>query len=177
MFSEEEIRKITKAIWSIQLQLEASDSSEDDEDELDFFSFGEEMTMTASIVITGDWKGAVLFNASDKLARRAASIMFDTPDFNLEQDQISDALGELTSMTAGNLVGLIGGHYAIGLPMVVEGTFHSVRLPGTEMLYDIELVFEGEPLVVNLVQARPEEQDGSSPRQRRQFNGISGKAQ
>ncbi len=166
MFSEEEVRTITKAIWSIQLQLEPSDS--DDEDEFDYFSFGEEMTMTASIFISGDWMGAVMINASDKLARRAAAIMFDTPEYSLDQDQISDALGELTSMTAGNLLGLASGRHSIGLPMVVEGTFHSVRLPGTNMLHDIELIFEGEPLVVSVVEARPKDNENGPV-----FNGLA----
>jgi CheY-specific phosphatase CheX len=163
MFSEEEVRRITKAIWSIQLQLSLEDRFEEqefsEEDELDAFGFGEEMTMTSSIHVTGDWKGAVVFNASKKLARRAASIMFDTIEYHLDEDQIFDALGEITLMTAGNLISLIGGRLIPSLPMVVEGTFHSMRLHGADLVHEVELIFDGEPLIVTIMEARPDTEE------------------
>jgi CheY-specific phosphatase CheX len=163
MYTEEEIRRITKAVWSIQLQLNLEDRYEDaeidEEDELDAFGFGEEMTMTSSIHITGSWKGAVVFNSSKRLARRAASIMFDMAEHYLDDDQVFDALGELTSMTAGNLIGLISGQLTPSLPMVVEGTFHSMRLHGADIIREVELILDGEPLIVTIMEARPVDEE------------------
>jgi CheY-specific phosphatase CheX len=154
MFSEEELRRIAKAVWGTQLQLELSDSFEDDEDELDYFSFAEENTLTASIQVTGDWRGAVLFNASHSLARRAAAIMFDLPEAHVEANHVSDALGELVSMTAGNLVALLSGNHQLSLPIVVEGTFANIRMLQADLLQEVELLFDGEALVISVMQAR-----------------------
>jgi len=153
MFSEEEITRITKAVWSTQLKLELQELVEED---LDPFAFAEEMTLTAAIQVTGDWRGAVHLNSSHKLIRRAAAIMFSTPDHALEDFHICDALGELASMTAGNLVSLLSGHFNLSLPFIVDGTFHSVRLLGAELMQEVELVFDGEAVVVAILQARPD---------------------
>jgi CheY-specific phosphatase CheX len=140
------------------LQLEFSDSLEDDEDELDFFSFAEENTLTASIQITGDWRGAVLFNASHTLARRAAAIMFGLAEDQVETGHVSDALGEMVSMTAGNLLALLSGNFQLSLPIVVEGTFANIRMLQAELLQEIELMLDGEALVISVMQARADAQ-------------------
>ena len=82
---------------------------------------------------------------------RAAQVMFDLGDDPASLEDVQDALGELTNITAGHIKGLVPGTCQLALPSVVEGADYSVRIPGTHAV--TRLVFEwlGEHFIVNVL--------------------------
>lgn len=85
--------------------------------------------MTAFVLISGDWKGAVSVQCSDSSARRVAASMFGCAEAEVDADQLVDALGELANMMGGNLKSVLGVSCALSLPAVVAGDAMRVSLP------------------------------------------------
>lgn len=154
--TEEELRTVTRMIWSTQLGLHLEDGI-DGEHSGDVIRTRAAAPingpyLTASIQITGDWQGAVLVLTSQSLARRAASVMFGLAEDRLGADDTPDALGEIANMTAGNLCSFLPGRTPISLPVVVEGSDHSLRLLDALNLVETGFSHQGEPLLVRVLE-------------------------
>jgi CheY-specific phosphatase CheX len=83
--------------------------------------------------LAGSLEGAVVLACPGPLARRAASVMFDLPIEQVEESEVSDVLGELTNVVAGNLVSNCLDGCQVQLPKVLdpasyERGFASIRL-------------------------------------------------
>ena len=96
--TDEEVLGITRDVWesftgrTIEL---ADDQVRPD---------GGDVTV-GCVTVTGEWQGNVLLACPAQLARMAASAMFDLPAEQLDDEQVADALGELTNMIGGNVKG------------------------------------------------------------------------
>ena len=53
--------------------------------------------------ITGGWEGSVVVQCEDELARRLAAAMFGSDSASVTPQEVSDAMGELANITAGNV--------------------------------------------------------------------------
>ena len=78
--------------------------------------------------------------------------MFDIEPAEATNDEIRDALGELTSITGGNLKSLMPGPSQLSIPAVVEGTDYRLILPESRRLVCVAFECEREPLWVTLIQ-------------------------
>ncbi len=122
-----EISQYTKDIWEQILGLEVIPTTED-------FSPTEKGTTLAGCVqIMGSWEGSVELLCPAELAKKVASIMFGTNLDETSEDDIKDALGELTNMTGGNIKSLV--HDAdqecfLSLPAVAVSDIQ-MHVPGT----------------------------------------------
>ena len=102
------------------------------------------------VTVTGEWQGSVLLACPARLARMAASAMFDLPAAQLDDDQVADALGELTNMIGGNIKSLIPGPSRLSMPTVTVGPSATVPTPGAVLLSTVSLACEGLPLTVSV---------------------------
>lgn len=102
--------------------------------------------LTGCVQIVGAWEGAVALRCSAKLGRQAAALMLgsDAPS----SDDIRDAVAELTNITAGNFKSLLPGPCEISLPSVVEGKDYRLTIPGTSLVNQVLLGWQGEPLEI-----------------------------
>ena len=96
------------------------------------------------VQITGAWQGAVTVECSGGLARRVASILFETDPCDLSNDQVSDALGELTNIIGGNIKALLPGPSELSMPAVTEGTDYLFTVPGSRPASPALLHLRGE---------------------------------
>jgi chemotaxis protein CheX len=110
--------------------------------------------ITASISLTGSWKGAVLVECGQHEAFRFTTQMIgiDLPtEFN---DDVRDAIGELANMVGGNLKSALPGGVGLSLPTVVWGHDYSLQIcrAGTAERW----VFKGDDVTfaVTLVEVR-----------------------
>jgi chemotaxis protein CheX len=80
----------------------------------------------------------------------AASAMFDRPAEQLGDQDVADALGELTNMIGGNIKSLIPGPSRLSMPAVTVGGSSTVRVPGAALLSTVSLACGGLPLTVSV---------------------------
>jgi chemotaxis protein CheX len=102
------------------------------------------------VTVTGEWQGSVLLTCPAQLARMAASAMFDLPAAQLDDEQVADALGELTNMIGGNIKSLIPGPSRLSMPTVTVGASSTVPMPGAALLSTVSLACEGLPMTVSV---------------------------
>jgi len=107
---------------------------------------------TAIVSLAGSLRGIITFSCGSQSAGQIAAHMLG-PEISHAEGQVSDAIGEICNMIAGNfknkLTGL-GGLCLLSVPAVVTGQglrFHSMA--GGDSL-EIVLLFEGSPVVIRL---------------------------
>ena len=76
--------------------------------------------------------------------------MFDLPAAQLDDEQVADALGELTNMIGGNIKSLIPGPGRLSMPTVTVGASSTVPMPRAALLSTVSLACEGLPLTVSV---------------------------
>jgi chemotaxis protein CheX len=95
--------------------------------------------VSSSLVgITGTWDGAVIVACDRDLAVRFAMAMFALAESEVSDDEINDALGELANMVGGNFKSMLPPICNLSLPTVVEGREYRVRLPGADVVRELD---------------------------------------
>ena len=145
--TDEEILAITRDVWESFTGRTIEPA--DDQERLD----GGDV-IVGCITVTGEWQGSVLLACPAQLARMAASAMFDLPAAQLDDEQVADALGELTNMIGGNIKSLIPGPSRLSMPTVTVGASSTVPAPGAALLSTVSLACEGLPLTVSVWRMR-----------------------
>ena len=108
------------------------------------------------VTVSGEWRGSVLLACPARLARMAASAMFDRPADALDDQEVADALGELTNMVGGNIKSLIPGPSRLSMPAVTVGASPAVKPPRAVLVATVSLACEGLPLTVSVWREGPE---------------------
>ena len=144
--TEAEISEITYTIWKTVLDLTVQRTNGQ-------WPVGaEEPLLTGCVLIAGAWRGAVILDCTETLARRVTGIMFGVDPARATEDEIQDALGELTSITGGNIKGLMPGPSTLSMPAVVTGRDYRLIVPGSRRLNRVSFACEEDALVVTVVQ-------------------------
>jgi chemotaxis protein CheX len=141
--------KITEAVetvWSTMLGLNATANQIAVSPRL------KQSMLTGCIQITGAWQGAVTVECSGGLARRVAAIMFDSDVCDITDDQINDALGELTNIVGGNIKALLPEPSHLSMPAVTEGTDYFFSVPGSRRMAQMSFTCEGKPFQVTILE-------------------------
>jgi chemotaxis protein CheX len=116
-------------------------------------SFGNRPRSTAACIhITGAWNGALLLDCPVELARRAASIMFDTEPSKATVADLQDAVAELVNMLGGNFKALLPETCYLSLPAVVEGGDYSARVPGSKLLGRVAFICDGNAVSIAILE-------------------------
>lgn len=84
--------------------------------------------ITASISLTGAWKGAVLIECGLQDAFLFSSRMVGGDPVSELNDDVRDTLGELANMVGGNLKSILPAGVELSLPSVVWGTNYTVGI-------------------------------------------------
>ena len=84
----------------------------------------------ATVHITGDTQWTIRIDCSDAHVRDVAGAMFGTASDEATDEDISDALGEMANVVAGNAKALLDGSARLSLPTVARGRSFEVTLPG-----------------------------------------------
>ncbi|MBI5428100.1 MAG: chemotaxis protein CheX [Nitrospinae bacterium] len=143
-FIEREIRYYTENIWDSILGLKATPT------DAPYETTGKDNSLAGCVHIMGVWEGTVALQCPTSLARKAASIMFNTKVDETGLEQILDALGELTNMTGGNIKSNLPEPSYLSLPAVAV-TNYTLRIPGTELVTKVTFECDGEYFAVALL--------------------------
>ena len=68
------------------------------------------------VSIVGDHEAELAICCGERFARRLAAVMFDSDPAELADDDVGDALGELTNMTGGAVKSYFPGVCTLGIP-------------------------------------------------------------
>lgn len=90
----------------------------------------------AIVGFTGAWRGALSLECPENHARCLAKRLLGIAEPPELDDEIGDALGEITNIIAGNLKPLLGpgSGVQIGIPSVVQASDYSLDLCGSNAL-------------------------------------------
>ena len=149
-----EIEDIVKSIWSTLVDVPIQRGGEDRP--------SDDSTVTGIVHIDGAWRGAVLVRCPLALATLMTAAMFQGDD-DPTDEEVGDALGELTNMVAGNVKSLLPSPSAISLPTVAFGKHYEISVVGTRVVAEVAFTSDSHQLVVSVVQ-RSGDVDGNGAR-------------
>jgi len=113
-FQSADITEIVTGIWTSMLGFPIETRGEratfDDESSV----------ISARVLITGEWDGAVVINCPETLGRKVATAMLQDEDVQMTLGTVFDAVGEVTNMTAGNVKNIISGLCRLTTPNVTD---------------------------------------------------------
>jgi chemotaxis protein CheX len=142
-----EIQRYTTDIWEQILGLEVTPTQ-------DSFNPAEKgITLVGCVQIMGSWEGSVELLCPAELAKKAASIMFGTNMNETSQEDIKDALGELTNMTGGNIKSIVHDEDQqcyLSLPAVAVSD-NQMHVPGTREIAKATFKHENHLFVVRMM--------------------------
>lgn len=107
-------------------------------------------TYTGMVTISGAWEGAVVVRCAKDLAFSVSESMFGMQRGEATDDDVRDAIGEITNMVGGNVKALLPEPSKLGLPMVGEGTDYGLSMPGTEVKAEVGLSCEFGYLLISI---------------------------
>ncbi len=150
---DHEIHRVTEDLWQTMFSLdvrhldhEAPRSPKDG-------------VLTGCVHVSGAWEGAAMLSCSTELARHVAGIMFGASE--LSDNEICDAIGELTNITAGQIQPLLPSPSELSLPSVVEGHDYRLNIPRSVLLTRVFFECQGKPLSITVVQQTQHEREKS----------------
>lgn len=132
--TSDQIAEITRDVWSSFLQMDLEIAPVDPRLPLSG------VTSTGTVHISGEWNGSVFVQCSLEHARVAAETMFMAEPGSLGEDEVSDALGELTNMVGGNIKSLLPEPSKLSIPSVANGENYTIRVPGATLVDAVTLV-------------------------------------
>jgi chemotaxis protein CheX len=144
--NDSDLHKITENIWSSLFGLSIEILPEVPPDN------HTDACVTACVLISGGWEGAVIVQCESQLARRSGALMFDSTPETIASDEVNDAMGELVNMVGGNFKTLIPGTCSLSLPAVVEGRDYSVKVPGSQPIKRVAFQSDGGLLTVSVLE-------------------------
>jgi chemotaxis protein CheX len=148
MLSRYQIHEICQEIWESLLGMDLTMSDDPGDPFAD-----SKRTMTGFVNIGGAWQGTVLLEVSDFLSHAFAGRMLGMASDEVSEQDVADSLGELTNMVGGNIKSLLPAPSNLSIPSVAEGSDYSIWAPGTDLLAQITLRCEGQPMLITVRQA------------------------
>jgi chemotaxis protein CheX len=148
MLSKHQILEISQEIWESLLGREIEPSDETGNAFADC-----KRTVTGFVNIGGAWEGTILLEVSDVLSKRFSADMLGISPEEVSEQDVADALGELTNMVGGNIKSLLPAPSNLSIPSVADGSDYSIWAPGTDLLAQVTLRCEGQPMLITVRQA------------------------
>ncbi|HSR08462.1 MAG TPA: chemotaxis protein CheX [Bryobacteraceae bacterium] len=117
-----EIARIVEDVFRTMLRLEAGLTS--------MLEPAGPGALTAAVQFVGEWKGAVLLQCTTWQACQLASRLMPGLQPTRVDEDVRDALGEITNMVGGNLKPMLPPGVALSMPSVVEGNDYALHICG-----------------------------------------------
>ena len=144
-FQEDALVQYTEIVWSSILGLEARRSHAP--------YVLDASNVESCVQITGAWIGLVAINCPESLAHKIAETMFQLAPGSAGQEELQDAMGEITNMIGGNIKSLMPPPCHLSLPIVaVDG--HSLHFPMTQTVCKITMTSLGQLFQVAIMKQK-----------------------
>jgi chemotaxis protein CheX len=108
--------------------------------------------VTASVSVTGAWRGHVLVSCSEAAAKHVAAALLGIEYDEVAEEDVADALGELANIIGGNVKSLLPEPCALSLPHVhVDGA--SGRYPSVTEVCHLGGTWMAESVTVTVLES------------------------
>jgi len=111
------------------------------------------LNVTAMVGLAGQLCGVLSVRCDGKAAELMTSKMLGVP-LDKVGPEVSDALGEIANMVAGNFKNKIAGlaeGCMLSPPTVITGSDYDLHSPADSAALEVRLLFEGMPIVISLL--------------------------
>jgi chemotaxis protein CheX len=115
----------------------------------------------SSVSISGAWSGHLLLGFEASAANEVARAMFGLGSDQASQDEVTDAVGELANIIAGNVKSMLPEPSTLSLPQVVLDA-QTIALPAADIRLSAELSWGEHSVVVSLWEAVSDQERTSS---------------
>ncbi|GAA0742810.1 chemotaxis protein CheX [Dactylosporangium roseum] len=144
--TEDDLQVIAEQVWSSYLDLDGASPLVPTPAEKHVAD------VTASVSVTGAWRGHVLVSCSDAAARNVAAALLGIEFDEVTEEDVADALGELANIIGGNVKSLLPEPCALSLPHVhVEGA--SGRYPAVTEVCHLDGNWMDEAVTVTVLES------------------------
>jgi chemotaxis protein CheX len=109
--------------------------------------------VTASVSVTGAWRGHVVVTFSDAAARHAAAALLGIGFDDVTVADVSDGVGEIANIIGGNVKSLMPEPAALSLPAVLTGGPANVHWPSVAEVSRLNVEWLGEPIAVSVLES------------------------
>lgn len=123
---------------------------------------GTPLGVSASVSVTGGWSGHVVFACGEEMGRTIAAGLLMAEPNDINDDDLSDAMGEMANVIGGNVKSVMPGPSKLSLPVAIIG-IASERRPGAIETTRVELAWRDAPMVVSVWSATADNPSGEEP--------------
>lgn len=143
-----DIRALAQEVWETMVGLDVQVAEE-------AVVAGDHNVVVGVIRLAGSsWSGTVALHCTEELAQKATALMFDMELDELDDELITDAVGELTNMVGGGMKTRLELSADLSLPTVISGAKFKCSFPKQERLTREWFSIEGLPFVIDVNQDR-----------------------
>ena len=155
--TEDDLRVIAEQVWSSYLDVDGTKPL------VPVPAVDPSVHVTASVSVTGAWRGHVLVSCSETASRNAAAALLGIELDEVTDDDVADALGELANIIGGNVKSLLPEPCALSLPHVhiEEGT--SSRYPASTEVCQLSGTWLDESVTVSVLESTADFVGASTP--------------
>jgi chemotaxis protein CheX len=147
--SIDDLTEITNEIWSSYL---------DPEQVSPLLPFGADgaLEVSATVSVTGGWRGHVVVECSAQAAREVAAALMGIEATEVTGEDLADALGELANVIGGNVKSLLPSPSALSLPHVVLAGHADIRRPAVTEVCRLSASWLDQPVTISVLEASQE---------------------
>jgi chemotaxis protein CheX len=144
--TEDDLRVIAEQVWSSYLDLDGASPLIAQPAEKPASD------VTASVSVTGAWRGHVLVSCSEQAAKNVAAALLGIEFDDVAEEDVADALGELANIIGGNVKSLLPEPCALSLPHVhVAGS--AGRYPSVTEVCHLKSSWLAESVTVTVLES------------------------
>jgi CheY-specific phosphatase CheX len=107
--------------------------------------------ITGAIYYAGPWKGALLLQCAASAAYEFTARLMGVPQPVGFDDDVRDAMGEMTNIIAGNLKPILPRGVGLSMPSVIQGLPSAIRICGDVPLLRLAFLCESGPFWMTIL--------------------------
>jgi chemotaxis protein CheX len=118
--------------------------------------------VSATVSVTGAWRGHVVVECSGPASRLVAATLLSVEAGVVTGEDVADALGELANVIGGNVKSLLPGPSALSLPQVTLAASADTRWLAVTEICRLAGSWLDEPVSISVLQSSTAEQAGTT---------------
>lgn len=145
--SSDDVAQIVTEVWTSMLGIDA--------ERLEVHPKIEGPAVAGSVGVSGAVEAQISLEMTAEAAQQFAGLMFGLAVDEVSDDDVADAVGELTNMVGGNVKSLIADSGMLSLPVVAQGKPPTLRVVGGQVLLQDMYVADGNLILVTVWNRQP----------------------
>ncbi|MBT8227352.1 MAG: chemotaxis protein CheX [Dactylosporangium sp.] len=154
--TDEDLSTIAEQVWSSYLDPEEVSPL------LPFPAPVRTTEVSASVSVTGSWRGHVVLSCSVRAAKSAAGALLGVELEEVTTEDIADALGELANIIGGNVKSLLPEPCALSLPHVLVGRVEKEHWPAVTEICRLDGSWQDEMVQICVLESVEDKDAGEA---------------